>query len=156
MQSDIVPGAEFPDYELPDHTTKRRKLSELQGEDPMVVVLGRGGYCPKDRRQPDGFLQFHREMEIGYCRLVTISTDNITETNEYRTESARSGLSCLMRAVLSKRTRYRGVHRPSPQSDDPAHDRSGTRSRHLQDLHGLLVLWTADCGRFASGPACGA
>ncbi len=23
-------------------------------------------------------------MEVGYCRLVTIGTDNITETNEYR------------------------------------------------------------------------
>jgi hypothetical protein len=23
-------------------------------------------------------------MEVGYCRLVTISTDNIMETNEYR------------------------------------------------------------------------
>ena len=23
MRSDIVPGATFPDYELPDHTTKR-------------------------------------------------------------------------------------------------------------------------------------
>ena len=23
-------------------------------------------------------------MEVGYCRLVTISTDNIIETNEYR------------------------------------------------------------------------
>ena len=29
MRADIVPGALFPDYELPDHTTKRRKLSEL-------------------------------------------------------------------------------------------------------------------------------
>ena len=28
MRSDIVPGAIFPDYELSDHTTKRRKLSE--------------------------------------------------------------------------------------------------------------------------------
>jgi len=26
MRSDIVPGTTFPDYELPDHTTKRRKL----------------------------------------------------------------------------------------------------------------------------------
>jgi hypothetical protein len=25
-----------------------------------------------------------RELEVAYCRLVTISTDNITETNEYR------------------------------------------------------------------------
>jgi len=31
MRADIVPGAIFPDYELSDHTTKRRKLSELQG-----------------------------------------------------------------------------------------------------------------------------
>ena len=63
---------------------KHRKLSELQGQDPMVLVLSRGGFCPKDRRQAEGLLQLHREMEVGYCRLVTISTDNITQTNEYR------------------------------------------------------------------------
>ena len=84
MRSDIVPGALFPDYELTDHATKRRKLSELQGQHPMVLVLSRGGYCPKDRRQAELLVQFHREMEVGYCRLVTISTDNITLTNEYR------------------------------------------------------------------------
>ena len=84
MRPDIVPGAVFPDYELPDHTTRRRKLSELQGPDPMILVLSRGGFCPKDRRQHEALLQLYREMEIGYCRLVTISTDNLTETNEYR------------------------------------------------------------------------
>src|SRR6267154_3132848 len=85
MRDDIVPGAVLPDYELSDHTAKRRKLSELQGPDPMVVVLSRGAYCPKDRRQTEGLVQFHRELEVAYCRLVTISTDNITETNENRT-----------------------------------------------------------------------
>jgi peroxiredoxin len=84
MRPDMIPGAVFPDYELADHTAKHRKLSELQGQHPMVVVLGRGGYCPKDRRQAEGLVQLHREMEVGYCRLVTISTDNITQTNEYR------------------------------------------------------------------------
>src|SRR6202142_1722201 len=85
MRADIVPGAVFPDYELTDHAAKRRKLSDLQGPDPMIVVLSRGGYCPKDRRQAEGLIQLHHEMEVGYCRLVTISTDNLTETNEYRT-----------------------------------------------------------------------
>ena len=85
MRTDMVPGATFPDYELSDHTGKHRKLSELQGIDPMIVVLGRGGYCPKDRRQTEGLVQLHREMEVGYCRLVTITTDTITQTNEYRT-----------------------------------------------------------------------
>ena len=85
MRSDIVPGALLPDYELTDHTAKRRKLSELQGPDPMILVLSRGSFCPKDRRQAEGLIQLHREMEVGYCRMVTISTGNLVETNEYRT-----------------------------------------------------------------------
>ncbi len=85
MRADIVPGATFPDYELTDHTGKRRKLSDVQGPHPLIVVLSRGGFCPKDRRQSEGLVQLHREMEVGYSRLVTISTDNLLETNEYRT-----------------------------------------------------------------------
>ncbi|HLM60078.1 MAG TPA: redoxin domain-containing protein [Pyrinomonadaceae bacterium] len=84
MRSDITPRTIFPDYKLSDHTGKRRKLSELQGGDPMILVLSRGGYCPKDRRQAEGLVRLHREIEVGYCRLVTISTDPIVETNEYR------------------------------------------------------------------------
>jgi peroxiredoxin len=85
MRADIVPGAVFPDYELTDHAANRRKLSELQGQDPMVLVLSRGAFCPKDRRQAEQLVQLHREMEVGYCRLVTVSTDNLMTTNEYRT-----------------------------------------------------------------------
>lgn len=85
MRADIVPGAVFPDYELPDQTTKRRKLSELQRSDPMLLVLSRGGFCPKEHRQAEGLVELHRELEVGYCRLVTISTENIVETNEFRT-----------------------------------------------------------------------
>jgi len=84
MRSDIVPGAIFPDYELSDHRGTRRRLSALQGDDPLVLVLARGSYCPKDRRQHEGLFALHREMEVGYCRLVTISTDNLTDTNEFR------------------------------------------------------------------------
>ncbi len=85
MRADIVPGAVFPDYSLADQTGRHRKLSELQGPDPMVLVLSRGSFCPKDRRQAEGLVQLHREMEVGYCRLVTISTDNLIATNEFRT-----------------------------------------------------------------------
>jgi peroxiredoxin len=84
MRGDIAPGGVFPDYELSDHRGKHRTLSELQGGDPLVLVLARGGFCPKDRRQHEGLLQLHREMQVGYCRLVTISTDNLVETNEFR------------------------------------------------------------------------
>ena len=47
MRSDMVPGAIFPDFS--DHTAKHRKLSELQGQDPMVIVLSRGAFCPGRR-----------------------------------------------------------------------------------------------------------
>jgi peroxiredoxin len=70
MRSDIVPGAIFPDYELSEHTAKRRKLYELQGQHPMVLVLSRGGFCPKDRRQAELLVQLHRELEVGYCPLA--------------------------------------------------------------------------------------
>lgn len=85
MRSDMVTGAVFPDYALSDHRGVRRTLSELQQHDPLVLVLSRGGFCPKERRQHEGLLQLHCEMQVGYCRLVTISTDNLLETNEFRT-----------------------------------------------------------------------
>jgi hypothetical protein len=47
MRSDIVPGGVFPDYELPDHTNTKRRLSDLQGEDPLILTLARGHFCPK-------------------------------------------------------------------------------------------------------------
>jgi len=84
VRTDIVPGAVISDYELSDHRGKHRTLSELQQGDPLVLVLSRGGFCPKDRRQHEGLLQLHREMQVGYCGLVTISTDNLLETNEFR------------------------------------------------------------------------
>jgi peroxiredoxin len=84
MRANIQPGAVFPDYELPDQTGKHRTLTELQRGDPMIVVLARGGFCPKDRRQHEGLVTLHRELEVGYCQLVTISTDNLLETNEFR------------------------------------------------------------------------
>ena len=85
MRSDVVPGGTFPDYSLSDHRGTHRTLSELQRGDPMVLVLSRGGFCPKERRQHEGLVQLHHEMQVGYCRLVTISTDNLLETNEFRT-----------------------------------------------------------------------
>ena len=44
MRSDIAPGGVFPDYELPDHKNVTRRLSELQGDDPLVLMLSRGHY----------------------------------------------------------------------------------------------------------------
>lgn len=44
MREDVRVGEVFPDYELPDHTNRPCSLSELQGDDPMVLILSRGSY----------------------------------------------------------------------------------------------------------------
>ncbi|TMB06008.1 MAG: redoxin domain-containing protein [Deltaproteobacteria bacterium] len=80
----MVPGARFPDYALPDQTGTKRKLSELQGDSPMVVFLSRGLYCPKDRRQAMELVRFEPELKVGYAKLVTISTDDLLAINENR------------------------------------------------------------------------
>ena len=84
MRSDIVPGARFPDYELTDHTRTRRRLSELQGDDPMILILARGHFCPKDHQQHLELAAFYPKIAVAYTRIVTISTDNLLETNEFR------------------------------------------------------------------------
>ncbi len=84
MRPDIVPGATFPDFELPDQTGRRRRLSELQGGDPMILVLSRGHFCPKDRRQLRNLVELYPEIRVAYTKVVTISTDNLLETNEMR------------------------------------------------------------------------
>src|SRR3989442_815498 len=50
----------------------------------MVVVLSRGLYCPKDRRQAMELVRFEPELKVGYTKLVTISTDDLLATNENR------------------------------------------------------------------------
>src|SRR5215467_118654 len=86
MRPDIAPGGVFPDYELTDHTKTRRRLSELQGTDPMILILSRGSYCPKDHQQHLQLAAHYPEIAVAYTQIVTISTDSIIETIEFRAQ----------------------------------------------------------------------
>jgi len=84
MRSDIVPGAVFPDYALPDHTNTVRTLSELQGRDPMILTLARGHYCPKEHQQHLELAAFQQKITVAYTQIVTIATDEHPELQEFR------------------------------------------------------------------------
>jgi peroxiredoxin len=84
MRSDITPGGTFPDYELTDHAKTRRRLSELQENDPMILVLSRGHFCPKEHQQHLELAAFEDKVRVAYTRMVTISTDNLLELEEFR------------------------------------------------------------------------
>jgi peroxiredoxin len=84
MRPDIVPGGTFPDYELPDHENVPRKLSELQGEDPLILTLARGHYCPKEHQQHHQLVAFYPQIAVAYTQIVTISTDAHHVSQEFR------------------------------------------------------------------------
>jgi peroxiredoxin len=84
MRADIVPGGTFPDYELIDQAGARRRLSELQRGDPMILLLARGHFCPKDHQQHLDLAAVYSKIAVAYTQIVTISTDDILVTREFR------------------------------------------------------------------------
>ena len=84
MRSDVVPGAVFPDYQLPDHTSTLRRISELQGDDPLILTLARGHYCPKEHQQHLELAAFYPKIAVAYTQVVTISTDAHHTLQEFR------------------------------------------------------------------------
>jgi peroxiredoxin len=84
MRSDIVPGATFPDYQLPDHERVPRRLSEIQGDDPMILTLARGHYCPKEHQQHLELAAHYPKIAVVYTKVATISTDEHHTSQEFR------------------------------------------------------------------------
>jgi peroxiredoxin len=84
MRADMVSGAVFPDYELPDHEGTLRRLSELQGDDPLILTLARGHYCPKEHQQHLQLASFYSQINVAYTRIATISTDDQHTSQEFR------------------------------------------------------------------------
>src|SRR6478672_3934468 len=84
MRPDITAPGTFPDYELPDHTSALRRLSEIQGEDPLILTLARGHYCPKEHQQHLELAAFFPKVAVAYTQMATISTDADHESKEFR------------------------------------------------------------------------
>ena len=78
------PARTFPDYELPDHESVPRKLSELQGDDPLILTLARGHYCPKEHQQHLELAAFYPKIAVAYTQIATISTDEHHTLQEFR------------------------------------------------------------------------
>jgi len=84
MRNDITPGGVFPDYALPDHSGVVRTLSELQGPDPLILVLARGHYCPRDHQQHLELAAFQSKVAVACTQIATISTDERRTLQEFR------------------------------------------------------------------------
>jgi peroxiredoxin len=71
----LRPGAAFPDLDLPDHTGRSRRLSELAGGDPVALFTSRGWWCPKEQRHMRELCRLQDEFEVAYARMVVLSVD---------------------------------------------------------------------------------
>jgi peroxiredoxin len=79
-----APGDTLPDYELPDHESVPRKLSGIQGDDPMILTLARGHYCPKEHQQHLELAAHYPKIAVAYTKIATIATDDHHTLQEFR------------------------------------------------------------------------
>src|SRR3954449_12726798 len=84
MAASLVPGAILPDFERPDDEGVKRRLSELQGDDPMVLMLSRGEHCPRERQHLREMVKFHEWCAVAFTKLVTILPNDVHDTNKMR------------------------------------------------------------------------
>ena len=72
MSMGLTPGATLPDYELPDENGVMHRLSDLQGDDMMVLMLGRGEHCPRERQHQREMVRFHGWCPVAFTSMVTV------------------------------------------------------------------------------------
>lgn len=84
MSRGLVPGTVLQDFELPDDSGTRHKLSELQGDNAMVLQLGRGEHCPRERQYHKELLRLQELAPVAYTSLVTVLPNDLHDTNKMK------------------------------------------------------------------------
>ena len=82
--SKIKVGNTLPDFELPDENGDRHRLSELQGDNCLVLMLGRGEHCPRERQQQKEMVKFHEWCPVAFTEVVTILPNELHDTYKLR------------------------------------------------------------------------
>lgn len=80
-------GQVLPDFVLPDHTGRLRRLSSftapsefdrhagLDAGYPAVLVFYRGSFCPRDHAQLTELASIQEQLRVSYVQLITVSAD---------------------------------------------------------------------------------
>jgi peroxiredoxin len=73
-----------PDFELPDEGGTKWRLSQLQGDDAMILMLGRGEHCPRERQHQREMVRFHEWCAVAFTQLVTVLPNNAHDVGKLR------------------------------------------------------------------------
>src|ERR1044071_5725755 len=113
---ELSPGASFPDLDLPDHTGRQRRLSELAGGDPLVLFTSRGWWCPKEQRYMRELCRLQDEFEVAYARIVVVSVDPPEVQSAFR-----AGRGAPFPSLSDPEPRWQS-RLVLPETTDPVHD----------------------------------
>ncbi len=75
MSPELIVGGAFPDVALADHAGNERTLSELAGDDPVLLHFYRGWWCPKEQAFFRNLVDLQAEAEVAYTRFISVSVD---------------------------------------------------------------------------------
>ena len=75
VNNSLQVGAIAPDFDLPDPTGKRVKLSALLANGPVVLNFYRGEWCPYCNLEIRAFQQLQPEFQAANAQIVAISPE---------------------------------------------------------------------------------
>ena len=84
MSRGLIPGATLPDFELPDENGMLHRLSDLQGDDAMILMLGRGEHCPRERQHQRELLRFQEWAPVAFTQMVTVLPNSLHDTSKMK------------------------------------------------------------------------
>src|ERR1700751_3619477 len=84
MSKGLTPGSVLPDFMLPDENGVIHRLSELQGDNAMILMLGRGEHCPRERQHQREMVKFHEWCDVAFTQLVTVLPNDLEDPNKMR------------------------------------------------------------------------
>jgi peroxiredoxin len=80
MSKHLQPGTTIPDFELPDEAGDLHRLSDLQGDNVLVLHLSRGEHCPRERQHHLELLRFHELCSVAFTELVSLLPNDLHDT----------------------------------------------------------------------------
>ena len=90
MLKNLGPRDVFPDFELPDEDGEMHRLSDIQGDDAMVLMLGRGEHCPRERQHQREMLRVHEWSHVAFTQLVTVLPNDLHDVYKLRLSTGAS------------------------------------------------------------------
>ena len=119
MSRHLEPGMTIPDFELPDENGARHRLSELQGDNLMVLHLSRGEHCPRERQHHRELLRFHEWCSVAFTELVSILPNELHDV--YKLKISTGARWAFLADVDLEVQRYFDIN----EYTDEHHDNAG-------------------------------